>query len=792
MPSFRCIRVQQALVALLCVAATGYAETEGQLTISRQKPTLVVVGKDPDPIARLAANLIAAYVDDVTGVTPGSGRDIEAARRAHCASAIILATQPIARFRPDGFRIQTGEVDGLPAVTILAPAASGLRYGSHRLIREFRQNKDELWLPALSVEANPWVKTRELVSSAALWTLAEKERREALTELHQESPLINWSIPRLAQYVDLIDALGFNGIQASLELPAQQRRALLQQARANGMTTACFVHGQADAKGQFPNPREGSNMASIKANWARLIEDYGDLADRWVIHWTDPGGCQAQDCTVNTPQLMTNAFSEMLREKGSRAEVFFSLWGLRWHDVAPKDYGWPGYDDWRSVVEGGALSPDIGICLMRHYDPRIARSIAAQDRKVGIWGWYLADFEWSGGLHVHTHLLQNEFRRIHGSASALLDWYSVDDQNHILNLPSLYVAAQLMWDSELDADAILSEFCDAVWGPDTAPAIRDALQAIADVRCGPGEVLNEDLWPDDYMCWLGKGSDCPGKDLATCEKAVTGLEHVQIDPGFVPKLPLVVKPEELLNHIRLHLAYVRDYARIRVAYEEALRPALEAQDFEETQRRMAALPSLPDHVPGTLGLPEYYPYTLLRDRADSWKGRTFSDNLALGKKATASRRFNGDPRFAPGQAVNGILCELDERGWAGGCYGADWIKIDLGAPVDIHAVRVYNRGFRNPEILDRREWSFDKRLVPTPTKADVFYALEDKDPSRGTADAHEPGYSLLGVYEGWVSDDPGAYQEVSTKTGAKARFIKVVVYESANGEPHGSGEIEVR
>ena len=77
--------------------------------------------------------------------------------------------------------------------------------------------------------------------------------------------------------------------------------------------------------------------------------------------------------------------------------------------------------------------------------------------------------------------------------------------------------------------------------------------------------------------------------------------------------------------------------------------------------------------------------------------------------------------------------------------------------------------------------------------AEVFYAGEDPDPSQGTADAGEPGYTSLGCFANWApTDSPGASQEINTKEPVMARMIKVVICGAAHNQPAGCGEAEVR
>jgi hypothetical protein len=124
---------------------------------------------------------------------------------------------------------------------------------------------------------------------------------------------------------------------------------------------------------------------------------------------------------------------------------------------------------------------------------------------------------------VHQHILESEFRRVDQSASALLDWYSLEDNNQCLNPPTVYLGAQMLRDILTPASRAMEDLCRAVWGPVASSGIREALQAIGDVRCGTGQhMLQGNLWPDDYMCWFGKGSSVPANDVAICERALDG------------------------------------------------------------------------------------------------------------------------------------------------------------------------------------------------------------------------------------------------------------------------------
>jgi hypothetical protein len=762
-------------------------------TISTESPAHIVVPGDVNDSARLGARRLAEYIQQVTGAAPVIVADTDP---DGSGVSIVLRQKSVSHFRPDGYRIRTEASTGRDVISITAMDGTGLKYGCYRLIRELRQRGKRLEVPVLAVDANPWLKTRELFVAEIEWHPTPGEQR-TVGDLRKRFDWQNWPIPTLERYVDLVDAMGYNSLMLSdgeslrrfsgnfitQDELTHKVQCMYERARRNGMGTSFFLWSQEGVKdvGVSRNsPHIPEQFADMQANWEALITKYGALAERWVMHWADPGGCKTRDCTINTPQAASNQFADLLREKGFQSGVSFSLWGLRWG-------AWPGFHDERtSVIDSGILNPRIGINLMRTYDAMLAKAIQDQHRTTGVWGWYTNDLETNPGMHVHTHILDNEFHQLDNSAAANLDWYSLEDNNHILNLPSLYVGAQMLWNHTTSADEALSEFCEAVWGRE-ASKVRPALQAIAGIRCGRGQHMSgSDLWPHGYICRLGKGSASPGKDLAESEKAIAVLTSVRLDPEFVPKLPLTVEPGELIAQIQAQLLHIRDFARIRLAYQEALRPALEGGRPAAMKLRMSEIPALADTIPGSFGAGmESFQYSVLRKFADSWRHRTFDDNLALNARVTASSWKQTDPRFAPGQAVNGLLCDYREEGWAAGAYGPAWLKIDLGSVKPVRSVRIYNRGYQ------RDRW--DNNLRATPASGQVFYAVSDGDPAHGTVGSDEPGYHSMGEFEGWPpTNDPASFREITVKLPVQARFLKILIVTTAGNEAAGTGEVEVR
>ncbi|MFB3902920.1 MAG: hypothetical protein ACE15E_05660 [Acidobacteriota bacterium] len=771
----------------LCVAGTDAPV----LVLSSQNPAVLVLPTPADGLVRLGADALARYITAVTGVAP---KELASAIEGHTPIVFALAAFPY--MRPDGYRLEITGQPGREAIRVTAPSTAGLKYGAYRLIREMRQQGREIQVPPLQIEASPWVKTRELFVAEIEWHPTEGEKAH-LEELHRAFDWPHWENQRLDTYVDLVDWMGYNSLQlmdlesiakmagVDREVLTAKTSSMYRRARSHGMSTAFFLWTQSGLKHGRPDncPRAPDEMEDIRAHWDYLFANHGNLVDRWILHWADPGGCARNGCTINTTQLLANEFGRRLRSRSLPGVTSYSLWALRWH--AGKSGVWDGFQDWRSVVNSGLLDPEIGINLGRYYKAEIAEAIRAQNRRTGVWGWYTNDFETHPALHVHDLILQNEFGQIPHSAGTVLDWYSLEDNNHLLDLPSLYVGAQMLWDRTASAKEALHGFCEALWGP-AADSVFEALQAISQVRCGPGEPwVTRDWWPESYMCRLGRGSDDPETDFRVSDEALKKLDAAKIDPGFVPKMPLLVDPQEFLELIRFQLVRVRDFAAVRTAYQQALEPA-DAGRFGETKAKMSRLPEFSDVLPKGYGAGlELYYDKILRGFAGAWLERSPEGNLALGAKTTAGSCFNGDPRFSPEMAVNGLTCEIREQGWMADRSGAEWLKIDLGSPTTVRSVRVYGRGCR------REFW--ENNVVSPITSVKVYWASSDPDPRNGSVGADEAGYSLLGGFEKWSpGSDPLAFRDVLAASPISSRYIKLV-FETPPGQSNpGCGEIEVR
>lgn len=399
-----------------------------------------------------------------------------------------------------------------------------------------------------------------------------------------------WPLDRLKRYVDMLWEFGFNSVQlADLaegyaccgyaitpEEYGEKVHALCDYAGSKGMTRSIFVWGSGpvdlerargkmrDGKWENACPCVPGGMETLEAHY-RFQARHAPWFDHVITHWGDPGGCHGEKCTLATVLGLHNRILAEFRRHNVAIRSTFSLW-LMHH----KEFGgrWRGYDSVESLLKAGILDEDAGLAQSGRFHLDEARRVVRDGRALGVWGWYLADDEIRPSIHVHTGILGGYFNSLPEEASSLVSWHSVDSNCHGLNVPSLYVAAQLMIDPRRDAEGLLREFCRRAFGR-AADAFAEGLLAVAHTRC-----------ESDYQRLIKFLSGVPHRGTADYEEhpaehlrivsaARRVVDTLQVDPSFRGDLPLIIDAATFLGELKAHLRVIEQYARFRVALAEA-------------------------------------------------------------------------------------------------------------------------------------------------------------------------------------------------------------------------------
>jgi hypothetical protein len=182
-----------------------------------------------------------------------------------------------------------------------------------------------------------------------------------------------------------------------------------------------------------------------------------------------------------------------------------------------------------------------------------------------MWTWYLCNNEIIPSMYSRTKALKEFYDALPADAHDLIAWQSIDNNNHVLNLHTLYVCAKLMLDRSADPHAAQREFLAGALGRENAAHAEVALDAIEAIR---------PMWGYKY------GDEPLDVDLA--RKAEAAARKVKVAKGFKPAWPMPIAPAEYAEEIVVQTEAMREFAEFSVAAAEA-----------EKTKSPAALDALP-------------------------------------------------------------------------------------------------------------------------------------------------------------------------------------------------------
>lgn len=417
----------------------------------------------------------------------------------------------------------------------------------------------------------------------------------------------NWDLARLKRYCDMLKAFGYNSIQFTdcwesyldagwgqdggrwpkagedgwkaepRDWPAKID-ALGDYARSIGMRSSLFFWGNTPFDyrtgriywAQCPN--DAAEREILEQYWEHQVR-HAPHFDHFITHWGDPGGCSRNGCTIETAQKIHADLLERFSRLNPRIESTFSLWML----TSPRFGRWPGYKSVETIARGGILPEDVMLCVHAEhgvFDEKEVREIVASGRRAGMWTWYCVNNEIMPSMYGRTRALKEFFGALPVDSPELFAWQSIDNNNHILNMDSLYVCAKLMLDRDVDPEAAQREFLIGALGRNNADDAQFALRAI--------EVLRP-MWPYKY----GDAA----LDVCLAREAEAAARRIRIAPGFAPAFPMPISPDGYAQEIEVQSQVLREFAEFSVAAAEV--EAMKAKGASEAMLE-AALRSLPE------------------------------------------------------------------------------------------------------------------------------------------------------------------------------------------------------
>ncbi|MFB3905666.1 MAG: twin-arginine translocation signal domain-containing protein [Acidobacteriota bacterium] len=384
-------------------------------------------------------------------------------------------------------------------------------------------------------------------------------RSEQLTEFAWVN-FETWPEERIRRYPAFLKACGFNSIQVTeirgycgkrktqdLTNVARVVRVLAEEARRQDMSVSQFIWGLCllhEGDSLCWNDRRERKW--MEGEFTRLARTYARLVDHIVLHYSDPGGCNRNGCDAyKTPQEISQAVLKAYRKENPAVRATISAW-------ANKSF-FDGHPGMGKLLDETFSPKEFAIALHRWYDPERARLVKDTGRKVGIWSWYIADYEMAHDCAFCMKVLDKYFSSLPAEASVNVDWISMERCWH--GMPSdinLWVAGQKLIDPFKPLQKIEEDFCTAVFGR-AGPAALQAYHA-----CEDGQVDQR-----IYGYFIPETDRYPAL-TATPEfekqarEALRALESVST-PLTTPQIPLVTQPEDMVvflkNRLKLLLSY---------------------------------------------------------------------------------------------------------------------------------------------------------------------------------------------------------------------------------------------
>ena len=583
----------------------GLMAQDGDILLADRQAnrTTIVIDSDSGPGTLDAAGRLRSYLSRVTGQSVPLWTDSEVILDQLKEPNIILAGRlPVSRWtarllaaappveRNEGFSIRTFVEDGHTFVLVRALDDPGVRYGLHRLIEELAVDENStVRLKSLKLSLSPQVRGRIL---GLFWNggLPPEEAAKKNPE--------TWPLEKLNLYLDLMDSLGFNGLQTWDHLAGNYRGSQFSFTRAQWRNKLIDILSR-------NHLREWRNLLFVWANtiWdvsarkevilqdldkeanLRAIGDYYDYQaslapylDYFISHNVDPGGGK----NFADVQMLHLMLRGRFAQRNPRTRPAFSYWYMF------DDSEWWG---WKGPMERGALrlldmkmmSRDaiqvVGLHGGRPETWRqveVLREFKARGFDTGIWAWYWADFEYQPGLHVHATRLQKYFDLLPRDVARDLAFHTAESSNHEVNLPSLYAAAQMLWDPGQKAVDLIRRYCQGVYGPKIGPVVSEALLEIDRIRCA-------NPFPPGFC---GSGTEDPKSDLNGSMQWIDRLRDLRPDSAWIPKYAILKPVEEQIGDIRKAFQEIADFARFRIAAEDVKNAASKAGIPKDQLTRM--------------------------------------------------------------------------------------------------------------------------------------------------------------------------------------------------------------
>lgn len=437
----------------------------------------------------------------------------------------------------------------------------------------FSNHSDSVHIEIALEESSAWIGEREPIIT--LWNVNYPRGFYLSTDVSLETDIMSFSDDQLYDYVRMMQYCGYTGIQVTdmcsswagaggYESVQEKIRVMFDAAHCLGMNTTLWVWGaEFDGYGWTDTnvtiERTDENVRNNPEAYAVFNEYYdkyaelADCTDRLIAHYYDPGNLTDSEDIAFYAKLLWSKFSAV------NPDVKFGIncWGDKFNKaILCRELG-SGF----TIYEGTIRNEESGYEEFRTF-------VNEHGNELGTWSWNNCEMEIDqlAQMNYNIEIIKSTYLNARNYDSLCKPAYwSEMDSNHLVNVFSLYSAARLLQNPDLDTYELTGEIAKAAVGPEYESEMADILLLIQ--RARSGENWDTYFWSsEDYI--LLSDEYPAGELLQDSEKALADLDEM-INAGVESyAIPVPISMTDLLSLVRPQVQQIHDYAVFRIAMDD--------------------------------------------------------------------------------------------------------------------------------------------------------------------------------------------------------------------------------
>lgn len=408
-----------------------------------------------------------------------------------------------------------------------------------------------------------------------------------------------WTLEQWETWLDTMQFLNLNHLQlprapwserpglTAMELEKEELWVdVLQAAKDRGMTTSIIFgtthHGDPGVPWRILSPGAGPsdpNWQTLVADYQYWAQKYGPWVDEWVMGVEDPGGSPSSSgqswpyetpSPLGDPSYVTQLVSLELEMRAAArsvnplSTVVAETWGLSWWGKGP------GYATHLQefLANVPRLPGDVPLSTNGN-DDAVTDALQATGRDVDAWPFFLIDHEFPAG---HTRLYFDWTRYyLQKIQNQGIDDVVAHISHPMEQLPSVYIYARLLQDSNLSKATLLQEFATLIVS-DAADqsALADAIGQLGRYWESVSGIAN---WDANSLQPVNATAPYAPRYTATqlgfLNSALASIASVD-SARANPLIPMVVSAQTWIDMLRDQIKFLHDAAYIGVLVQEGI------------------------------------------------------------------------------------------------------------------------------------------------------------------------------------------------------------------------------